>query len=374
MKFDIKKISNSPMEFSLCDKCSLTNSEKFYIRSIYKDDEGSVLFLIQNAYPHLIFQLIETRGKYDFEEKESQLANKRVIYKKPGCYDFLLIYYGVYEPSVLTQIINDGYDRCINEAAKEAANWWYKNQNKCRKKLVEKQQFSHLRFEMRKELGNDLIVLDHESPDFIAIVPNKLTIGIEMTMCTPSATKMKNSALEYKIIKMLRDNEYIQSITFDQKIMVTIYPMPTFYKGNVNVSECCAEIETFVRFWHDKSECNIRFSTHIREVHISQLPEGTANIIDFCHIARRDAIRAADLLEPIYKKEEKLKDFKLIKDNTWLCIYLPDEENLHPKDIIYDEDCTEEKFLKVLEESKFKRIYILSSGPNYIKEVKPFKG
>lgn len=345
-------------------------TEKFSVKNLYLEEEGCVLFMEQVYYPYMVFQLIETRSMKEFEEKLTQFSKTKYVYCKPGCFDFFLVYYGVRDPSVLSQIIKDGYDSHIKNASKDAAEWWFKKQNKVRQKLVEKQEFSHVSHLIRQEYGNDILVIDSESPDFIVIPPRKPPFGIEITKCTPYPKKMKDADFEYKVIRQFRNNDYLQSITKDRKLSITVYPMQSFYKGGTNIDECCAEMETLVRLWHEKNMNSVKFLTHIHKIEVFEMPASTSNAIDFNHTARRDAVRATDLLESIHKKEKKLQTFKL-KDNAWLCIYLPSEENLHPYHIIYDEDCTEEAFMKELGKSSFKRIYITSFGPKDIKRLKP---
>ena len=354
----------------LGNECLFVDKGRFSIKCIYLEEEGCELFLTQTYYPHCLFKIIETNSKNDFHEKYEGLSNKKYAFSKLGCFDFIIVFMGIIESSETSQIIKEGWDYHIRKSGDDAVKWWFKKQNKVRKKLVEKQEFSHLGHLMRQEFGNDILVKDSESPDFIVITPKESAIGVEMTECTPYPHKREDADFEYKVIRKFRDNEYLLSITKDNKLSIIFYPMPSFYRGRADIDECCAEIEIFVRLWHEGNIDRIKFLTHIQRIVVFEIPASASNAIDFDHSARRDAVRAIDLLESIQKKEIKLPKFKL-KDNAWLCIYLPNEENLHPYDIIYDDDCTEEEFNKKLEASNFKRIYMSSFGAKDIKQLKP---
>lgn len=358
------------VNFVCHSKCYTISKEKFIVYDIYIEGEGSVLLMEQAYFPYMIFKIVETRSGKDFKVKLEELNQKKHVFYKSGFNDFFMVYIGVKEPSELSQAIKDGYDLHIDRAGNEAVEWWIKMHNQVRQKLAEKQEFRHVRHLIRQEYGNDTLVIESESPDFIVVPPKDSAIGVEMTKCTPFPKRMEDADFEYKVIQKFRDNEYLQSVTKERKLNITIYPMRSFYKGGANIDDCCAEIETFVRLWLENNMNSVNFLTHIRKIEVSEMPTSSSNAIDFDHTARREAIRASDILESIRKKEKKLPKF-ILNDNAWLCIYLPPEENLHPYSIIYDEDCTEDKFNMELGNSHFKRIYLTSFGPRDIMQLKP---
>ena len=99
-------------------------------------------------------------------------------------------------------------------------------------------------------------------------------------------------------------------------------------------------------------------------------PINGSNSINFNGTSRRDAVRATELLKSIDDKEVKLTDYD-IKDNCWLCIYLPSEQSIHSYKIVVDAQCPKDSFIERIDKSGYKRIYITSFGSKDITQIKP---
>ena len=235
-----------------------------------------------------------------------------------------------------------------------------------RKKNDELFQLKNVIANIRKEFGEEIEIIDSEKPDFSIVLPDKTVVGMEVTKCCPSEKKkgngngrIKDVVWKDKVEAAFSNNEYFLRVTKDQKLWLTIDSTPEIYRSHHRVEECCKEIEEHLRQILASPEGKDKPSLLIRRVRVAK--SGSVNIINFNYIARRDAIKACELLKSLHEKELKLEKYSSdLRDNCWLCIYLPWQENLHPYWIDFDDECTKDKFDKELARSNFKRIYVAS--------------
>lgn len=233
------------------------------------------------------------------------------------------------------------------------------------KKEKEKAQVYYLIKHINKEFCNDVILSDWECPDFYITLPNKEILGIEVTECCPSQNRKGSSRKklflwEDKVKEEFQKNEYFINKTKEQKLYILIYTSQNI--KHHNIKEFCQELEFSLRKILDnpnfiKGKENL--STNIKTLKI--WPTLFGNVVNFNHIARRVAVKASDILYCVHTKEEKLKKYdSQFKNNTWLCIYLPFEENRHSYYVDFDDKCNKNDLENVLKNSHFKRIYLTS--------------
>lgn len=341
--------------------------EKFSARVIYLNDLGSEVFIEQIFYPYMIFRLVGTKSRTDFQQKQQEyLSENHKIFYQGGRCDFFLIHYGYSEH--YDQVVNsDEFDSLITKAGKEAVEWWCKNRKDFMKKNDEKKQICNLMKAMREESGNDIFFQDMEGPDFIAeIESTKERIGIEVTKCVPYCEKMSVDTHFEKLKREFRDNDYLVNISKEKKWMIIIDTTREVYNKHKH-AEYCEQFEIQLRQAYEKKE-PVRGLSLIERVRIS--PTNGSNCINFNPTSGRYAVTTKDLIKSIDEKEVKLDTYEL-KDNCWLCINLPGEQSLHSYRIVADEQCSKGTFIERINRSGYKRIYITSFGPKDITQIKP---
>jgi hypothetical protein len=233
-----------------------------------------------------------------------------------------------------------------------------------RKKNEELFQLKNVIADIRKEFGDDIEIIDGEAPDFSIVLPDKIIVGMEVTRCCPSEKKSGNGRIKDvvwkdKVEDTFISNDYFLSVTKDQKLWLMIDGTPEIYRRHHRVEECCKEIEEHLRQILSSPEGKDKPSLLIKRVRVVKSSSG--NMVNFNHIARRNAIKASELLKSLLEKESKLGNYSSeLRDNCWLCIYLPWQENRHPYPVYFDDECTQEMFEKELASSKYKRIYVAS--------------
>lgn len=342
--------------------------EKFSAKVIYINGMGSELLIEQTFYPYMIFRLVVAKSESDYHQKWYELLrdNCELIPHK-GKFDFFLVQYGYKEEYELSFKDSRDYHTLISKAGEEATEWWEKSRKDFMKKLDEKNQIQNLKKVMREEYGNDICFQDQEGPDFVAEIDStKERIGIEATKCVPSKEKRSVDSLFEKLKRDFRDNGYLQNISKEQNWMITIDTTREIYQRHKPI-EYIKQFEIQLRQAYEKKE-PIRGLSLIEEVRM--VPINGCNCINFNDTSRRDAVRATDLLKSIDDKEVKLPDYD-IKDNCWLCIYLPGEQSIHSYKIVVDVQCSKDSFIERIDRSGYKRIYITSFGSKDITQIKP---
>lgn len=341
--------------------------DKFSAKVIYTNELGSEILIEQTFFPYTIFRLVVSKSKTDFDQKkEEYLRERRKLFYKEGVYNFFLVHFGYNEHYDQSMSSEESYT-LICKAGKDAVEWWYRSRKDFMKKLDEKSQIRNMKKAMREEFGNDLFFQDMEGPDFIAeIESTKERIGIEVTKCIPFDERMSIETLFEKLKREFRDNDYLLSISKEQKWMITIDTTREVYHKH-KPAEYCEQFETQLRQAYEKKE-PIRGLSLIERIRIS--PTFGSNCINFNLISERYAVMAKDLINSIDEKEIKLDTYEL-KDNCWLCIYLPGEQALHSYRIVANKQCSKETFIDRINRSGYKRIYITSFGPNDITRIKP---
>lgn len=342
--------------------------EKFSAKMVYINGMGSELLIEQTFYPYMIFRLVVTKSESDYHQKWCELScdNCKLIPHK-GLFDFFLVHYGYKEEYESLFKDSKEYHALISKAGEEAVDWWENNRKDFMKKLDEKNQIQNLKKAMREEYGNEICFQDQEGPDFVAEIDStKERIGIEATKCVPSAEKMSIDSLFEKLKRDFHDNDYLLSISKEQKWMITIDTTREVYQRHKR-KEYIEQFEIQLRQAYEKKE-PIRELSLIEEVRMA--PINGSNSINFNGTSRRDAVRATELLKSIDDKEVKLTDYD-IKDNCWLCIYLPSEQSIHSYKIVVDAQCPKDSFIERIDKSGYKRIYITSFGSKDITQIKP---
>lgn len=229
-----------------------------------------------------------------------------------------------------------------------------------KKKRDEWRQMHNLLTSIRKEYGDNFLIEDCERPDFILSLPSGLTIGIELTQCCPSAKSqrgcnMKHESYKEAICKQFLKNEILNAFTQTNGINIVVYPTSEIYNKRHSIDDYCKEIEQhLIVLMSGGKDFHTKLIEQIKIIHRG----GKTNIIQFCHIARRDAVKAQELLNVIMIKEQKAKEYGQT-DEKWLCVYLPWQEKIHPYWIDY-RDMTEHEFNHKLSKTCFERIYITS--------------
>lgn len=344
--------------------------KKFSAKVVYINGMGSELLIEQTFYPYMIFRLVVTKSESDYHQKWCELSRDNYdLVPHKGRLDFFLVHYGHKEEYELLFKDSREYRALVYKAGEEASEWWKKSRKDFMKKLDEKNQIRNLKRAMREEFGNDIYFKDDEGPDFIAeieIGSNIDTIGIEATKCVPSTEKMSVDSLFEKLIRDFRDNDFLLSISKEQKWMITIDTTREVYQRH-KPKEYIEQFEIQLRQAYEKKE-PISGLSLIEGVGMT--PINGSNCINFNGTSRRDAVRAMDLLKSIEDKEVKLTNYD-IKDNCWLCIYLPGEQSIHSYKIVADAQCSKDSFIERIDRSGYKRIYITSFGSKDITQIKP---
>lgn len=229
-----------------------------------------------------------------------------------------------------------------------------------KKKRAEWMQMRNLLTNIHKEYGDNILLEDFERPDFRLSLPSGVTVGIEITQCCPSANSqrgcnMKHESYKETICKQFLENEVLKAFTQTNGMNIIIYPTSEIYNESYSIDDYCKEIEQhLIVLMSEGKDFHTKLIKQIKIIHRG----GKNNVVQFCHIARRDAVKAQELLNVIIKKEKKAKEYDQT-DEIWLCVYLPWQEKLHPYWIDY-RDMTEQEFNHKLSETCFERIYITS--------------
>ena len=341
--------------------------DKYSAKVIYINDLGSEVFIEQTFYPHMIFRLVVTKSRTDFQQKlQEHISDNHKIFYKDGRCDFFLVHHGYSEH--YDQVVNsEEFESLISKAAKEAVDWWCKSRKDFMKKLDEKIQIRNLKKAMREEFGNDIFFQDMEGPDFIAEIESiKERVGIEVTKCVPYREKMSVDTHFENLKREFLDNDYLLSISEEHKWRIIIDTTREVYHKH-KPTEYCEQFKIQLRQAYEKKE-PVRGLSLIEMVRIS--PTNGSNCINFNPTSGRYAVTTKDLIKSIDEKEIKLDTYDL-KDNCWLCINLPGEQSLHSYSIVADDQCSKDTFIERINRSGYKRIYITSFGPNDITRIKP---
>lgn len=235
--------------------------------------------------------------------------------------------------------------------------------NHTKKKFEEKKHISNLLDIIRYELGNFSINEERESPDFSVTLFDGSCIAIEETQCCPSANKKGSRKIKsYTHLEKVREeffyNAYLTNISERNKINLIIYNNPKENVCKHTIKEFCDEIEKHLRYVIEPTTSPKPSERLIKSIRVNYI-DTDHNIININHIARRDAIKAKELIMSIKNKEQKRKDY-IFNGPIWLCVFLPFPENRHPYEIKYDEECTKEEFEQFIQECGYERIYITS--------------
>ena len=210
-----------------------------------------------------------------------------------------------------------------------------------------------------------------ERPDFIVTLHNGDIIGFEETLCCPSANehgsqRVRVYKLQEAVENQFSNNTYLADMTMKKSLRITIHAASEIYMGKHSVKECCEEIEKHLRHVLEPEKHPQPLIHLIQKIKICPSHQ---NIITFDHMARRDAIKARELMKSIKDKEKKSKGYKC-DGPIWLCVFLPFPENRHPYYIEYDEECPKEYFEQFVKKSFYKRIYLTSEFKHDIRRVK----
>ena len=192
--------------------------------------------------------------------------------------------------------------------------------NTTRKKQEEIRHISNLLDAIRCEFGGIVRLDEEERPDFIVTLPDGTKIGIEETMCCPSASQDGSPRFKYynwkeKVRKASFQNEYLIEKSQDKRLHINIRETPKIYRGKHSVKECCEEIEKHLRNALEPTINPIPVPNLILYVEAHYI-DSACNIINFSHAARRDPIKAKELIVSIKHKEQKRKEYN--HDNIWL--------------------------------------------------------
>ena len=77
---------------------NIKSRDKFSAKVIYINDLGSEVFIEQTFYPYMIFRLVGTKSRTDFQQKQQEhLSENHKIFYKGGRCDFFLVHYGYSE-------------------------------------------------------------------------------------------------------------------------------------------------------------------------------------------------------------------------------------------------------------------------------------
>lgn len=206
----------------------------------------------------------------------------------------------------------------------------------------------------------------HESPDFI-FYNGGYSIGIEVVECHPSvqinkrnnAPRMKSK--EFDICEGFLDNEYLKSITVNEKYNIII---DRGYELNIHVplNEIYNSIECHLRAWrNNQKNSDVKLIRRIRVI-----PTKGKNIVQFNNLSRRDPIKHYELKKSISDKNNKLKFYskESVCDEYWLCVFLPFEENRQSNCIDFENE--QNDFEELLKNCKYNRICVTSVMPNDI--------
>ena len=231
------------------------------------------------------------------------------------------------------------------------------------KKQEEMKHIRNLLDAMRYEFGSISINNGRESPDFSITLSDGSLIGIEETQCCPSANQNGSTILKsFERLENVRaaffDNAYLKKISKNRKSNILIYVTRRNKSWKHTVADYCDAIEKHLQYAIEPTTHPKPSTDLIEHINVSYT-EMTQNIININYIARRDAIKAKELIKSIKNKELKRKDYTF-NGPIWLCVFLPFSENRHPYEIEYDNECTKEVFDHYLKECGYKRIYITS--------------
>ena len=193
-----------------------------------------------------------------------------------------------------------------------------------KKKKKERFEIENLLTRIRGEFGDDVKVMEKEPPDFIVRLPDGTDIGVEATKCCPSKARGEhNNMTDYQwmedVERMFMQNEYLHEKTTNYGLNILIDGSVEIRRSRNSKEECCKEIEAHLRQLLDSEEHQDQPTRLIRRVRILK-GNGLSTTVQFNHIARRDAIRAKDLLETIEKKNEMFSHYNSVSE-VWLSIY-----------------------------------------------------
>ena len=202
---------------------------------------------------------------------------------------------------------------------------------------------------------------DSETPDFIVPTANG-KFGIEVVDCCHmmrgerGIKAFERSNIERKFCNDVHQNGNFQLATKNNKFNIILDGSNLFYKKRVDRSLAIKEVVLAIKHsiepeLYEKPKPH--FFTNIRLIRVPNV-----NVVQFNHMASRNAITDEDIITTVKKKENVFKghfpDFPV-----WINIYLPYEVNLHAYEIdfvTYDRD----EYYDILANSPFERIYVTS--------------
>lgn len=118
----------------ICDDDALMPSrEDFYVELLHDvPNLGTVKLIVQQALPHLTFQLFEPKSEQQFDDFLSKLLG---MHESPtyivGRFDFIVLFQGCRGKIEVNQLNYQAVVNQINDIRDAAAKWWYKYGKEC---------------------------------------------------------------------------------------------------------------------------------------------------------------------------------------------------------------------------------------------------
>ena len=228
------------------------------------------------------------------------------------------------------------------------------------KKYFEWEKIASLVEKIRKEYPC-IIDGESETPDFIVHTANG-KFGIEVVDCCHmmrgkrGIKAFERSNIERKFCNDVLQDGNFRLATKNNKFNILLDGSNLFYKKGINRSMAIKEVVSAVKNTIDPKlyeKPSLHFFKNIRPRRVPNV-----NVVQFNHIASRNAITDEDIITTVKKKENVFKghfpDFPV-----WINIYLPYEVNLHAYEIdfvTYDQN----EYYDILTNSPFERIYVTS--------------
>lgn len=110
-----------------CDDALTPSRQDFAVELLHDvPNLGNVKLIVQQAFPHMTFQLFEPNSEQQFDDFLSKLLG---MHKSPayvaGCLDFIVLFQGCRDNIEITQL---NYKEVVNKIRiirDTAARWWY---------------------------------------------------------------------------------------------------------------------------------------------------------------------------------------------------------------------------------------------------------
>ena len=112
-----------------CDDNALTPSRQAFAVELLHDvpNMGTVKMIVQQASPHMTFQLFEPKSEQQFDDFLSKLLG---MHESPayvaGCFDFIVLFQGCRGSIEVNQQNYKAVVAQIHATRDAAARWWYK--------------------------------------------------------------------------------------------------------------------------------------------------------------------------------------------------------------------------------------------------------